>query len=73
MTTQDPEAEVARAFLKWDDDRDGRIDRFEFQGLVEELAPGYAARASKYFDEMDTDDNKTISYDEFIAWWNTED
>lgn len=65
----DLEAEVARAFLRWDHDRNGRINRFEFQGLVEDLAPERASDASAAFDEMDTDDDKTISYDEFLSWW----
>lgn len=68
MTTEF-EAELARAFLRWDVDRNGRIDRLEFQGLVEELAPERGADASAAFEQMDYDDNRSISYDEFLGWW----
>ena len=62
-------AKAASAFLRYDRDRDGYIDRFEFQGLIEELVPERAKDASVAFDEIDKDDDKRLTFDEFMAWW----
>lgn len=66
---EDFEGMLAQAFMRWDINENGRIDRFEFQGLIEELAPDRAANASDAYDEMDHDDDKRITFDELLRWW----
>jgi len=58
---------VRAAFRVWDRNGDGVISKREIQGLLRHQMPNLTARQIRVLtDVMDTDDDGTIDYDEFI-------
>lgn len=53
-----------------DSNRDGLITLGEFVRLMSALDAGVTAEECRIgFEEIDTDHNGAISFDEFVAWW----
>lgn len=70
--TMEPEEleELKESFDYNDADNDGRIDLDEFVRMLEQLeAQMTSAEVRVGFRDIDTDDNGTISFDEFLNWW----
>lgn len=62
--------ELMQIFEHFDGDRNGRIDRSEFKGLMHALgvrAPD--AELDGNFDVIDSNGNGTIEFNEFGLWW----
>lgn len=65
----DPE-ELRETFDHFDSDSNGRIDRAEFNRLLDALGAGMSpAEADTGFDAIDSDHSGAISFAEFEAWW----
>lgn len=60
---------IAKVFIKYDRDGNGRLDPGELRALTrdlgQELSEAEVAVAMKYLDE---DDNGTIEFNELVAW-----
>lgn len=62
--------ELSESFRYNDANKDGLIEFAEFVEMLAQLESGIgAAEARIGFDEVDTDDDGAISFDEFVAWW----
>ena len=77
MTTKKPSADelqdLREAFEYNDRDGDGRIQKDEFVAMLDELDAGMTPRDMEIgFQDIDTNDDQLIDFDEFVAWW-TED
>jgi len=49
---------------------DGRLDRDEFRQLMRGLEAGASAdQVNLGFDEIDTDNDGYIEFEEFVDWW----
>ena len=60
------------AFGEFDKDGNGEIDLPEFRELVASLGLELdRAAAEALFDSIDTDEEGTIDYEEFQAWWTS--
>ena len=60
------------AFAEYDKDGNGEIDLLEFRELVAALGLDLdPAAAEKLFDSIDEDEEGTIDYEEFQAWWTS--
>ena len=65
--------ELREAFEYNDRDGDGRIEPDEFVTMLDELEANMSAKEAKIgFQDIDTNDDGLIDFDEFVAWW-TED
>jgi Ca2+-binding EF-hand superfamily protein len=65
--------ELREAFEYNDRDGDGRIQKDEFVVMLDELDAGMTPRDMEIgFQDIDTNDDQLIDFDEFVAWW-TED
>jgi calmodulin len=66
----DHRREVQAHFIQADADGDKRIDRKEFRALLTDLEADMSPEESEIgFDEIDTDNDGLIDFDEFLAWW----
>jgi len=71
--TDDALAELREAFEYNDRDGDSRIEPEEFVTMLDELEANMSAKEAKIgFQDIDTNDDGLIDFDEFVAWW-TED
>jgi Ca2+-binding EF-hand superfamily protein len=62
--------ELREAFDYNDRDGDGRIEKDEFSAMLEELDAGMSKRDVEIgFQDIDTNDDQLIDFDEFVAWW----
>lgn len=60
--------EVKRTFVIYDDDKSGFLDREEFIHAVQQ--GGFTEEeAAECFDEIDTDQSGSVSYEEFEEWY----
>jgi Ca2+-binding EF-hand superfamily protein len=62
--------ELRELFDEIDADNNSRIDRHEFGKLLEGLGADMSEdEADIGFDIIDTDNDRGIDFNEFIAWW----
>jgi Ca2+-binding EF-hand superfamily protein len=62
--------ELREAFEYNDRDSDGRIDQDEFIAMLDELDAGMSnGDMAIGFQDIDTNDDQLIDFDEFVAWW----
>lgn len=62
--------EAQAQFTQADRDHDRRINRTEFRDMMANLADDMSEEEVAIgFDEIDTDDDGLIDFDEFVAWW----
>ncbi|MGH8496279.1 MAG: EF-hand domain-containing protein [Gammaproteobacteria bacterium] len=62
--------ELSESFRYNDSNGDGRLDFAEFVNMLRDLEANVsAAEARVGFDEIDSDDDNAIEFDEFIEWW----
>lgn len=67
-------AALKEAFDKADVDESGGLDCAELAGLAASLGSELTARQLEVaIDLLDTDRDGTVSYEEFTAWWGTQD
>lgn len=52
----------------WDSDGSGELDEKEFKAIVQSIGASIND-AERFFTEIDTDTNGTISMQEFLNWW----
>lgn len=67
----DEELEELRESFDYNDrDHDGRIELTEFAEMLDELDSGMSKREVAIgFNDIDTNDDGLIDFDEFVAWW----
>lgn len=62
--------ELSESFRYNDVNKDGLIEFSEFVEMLGQLEAEVSdAEARIGFDELDSDDDGAISFDEFVAWW----
>lgn len=62
--------EVQAHFAQADSDHDRRINFPEFRELLANLEAEMSEDEARIgFDEIDTDDDGSIDFEEFLAWW----
>ena len=65
-------AELREAFDHFDLNRDGRLQRHEFVQFMRELDPNMRAEETHIgFDEIDSDRDHLIAFEEFVRWWTS--
>jgi Ca2+-binding EF-hand superfamily protein len=74
MANQKPSAEeldeLRETFDYNDRDKDGRIRLAEFSAMLDELEAEMSRREIEIgFNDIDTNDDGLIDFDEFVAWW----
>ena len=63
-------AEIRALFEKADADHNNRIDREEFGKLLDALGADMSTEEADIgFDIIDSDNDRGIDLDEFVAWW----
>ena len=68
--TQEQLDELREDFDFNDANGDGRIQYLEFVALLGDLDADMSQEVARIgCDEIDTDDDGTIGFDEFVAWW----
>lgn len=71
--TEEQLDELRETFDYNDRDEDGRIEPEEFVQMLDELGAEMSEKEAKIgFQDIDTNDDGLIDFDEFVAWW-TED
>lgn len=64
------EKELREAFDQFDQDKNGTIDRTEFEELIDSLDPGMTDEEKDVgFQAVDTNGNGRIEFSEFFSWW----
>ncbi|HLT92709.1 MAG TPA: EF-hand domain-containing protein [Woeseiaceae bacterium] len=64
-------AELRETFNYNDPNGDGKIDYDEFRRMLDDLNAGVSEEEARIgFDEIDSDDDGAIQFDEFIDWWS---
>ena len=62
--------ELSESFRYNDVNKDGLIEFGEFVEMLGQLEAEVSTDEARIgFDEVDTDDDGAISFDEFVAWW----
>jgi calmodulin/calcium-binding protein CML/plastin-2 len=62
--------ELREAFDYNDRDGDGRIQLDEFSAMLDELEAGMTGTDIEIgFQDIDTNDDGLIDFEEFVAWW----
>ncbi|MBL8201521.1 MAG: EF-hand domain-containing protein [Chromatiales bacterium] len=62
--------ELSESFRYNDTNKDGLIGFAEFVEMLGQLEADVGDDEARIgFDEVDTDDDGAISFDEFVAWW----
>lgn len=71
MSLQPDEIEELKESFRYNDrNADGRIGFAEFLEMLEQLEAGIEEEEARIgFDEVDTDDDGSIDFEEFAAWW----
>lgn len=70
MADQPWRTDLKTAFARFDADRSGKIDRREFDQLLNELGSSMPEREREIgFALIDTDEDGAITCDELAAWW----
>ena len=65
--------ELREAFDYNDRDSDGRISLSEFIDMLDELEAEMSNEDAQIgFQDIDTNDDGLIDFDEFVAWWSEE-
>lgn len=65
--------ELRETFDYNDRDGDGRIELDEFYEMLDELESDMSEREAKIgFEEIDTNDDGLIDFEEFVAWWTSD-
>ncbi len=68
--TPEKMAELEESFRFNDPNGDGKIDFGEFRSMLRDLDAGVSDEEARIgFDEIDTDDDGAIDFDEFLSWW----
>ncbi len=68
--TQEQLDELREDFEFNDANGDGRIQYLEFVALLGDLDADMSQEVARIgFEEIDTDDDGAIGFDEFVAWW----
>ena len=63
--------ELREAFDYNDRDSDGRISLSEFIDMLDELEAAMSNEDAQIgFQDIDTNDDGLIDFDEFVAWWS---
>jgi calmodulin/calcium-binding protein CML/plastin-2 len=63
--------ELRETFDYNDRDGDGRIQLDEFAAMLDELDADMSKREIEVgFQDIDTNDDQLIDFDEFVAWWS---
>lgn len=69
--TPDEIAELRESFTYNDPNGDGKIDFREFRNMLNDLEAGVSADEARIgFEEIDTDNDGAIEFEEFIDWWS---
>jgi len=62
--------ELRETFDYNDRDGDGRIEMAEFVAMLDELDAGMSPHDMEIgFQDIDTNDDQLVDFDEFVAWW----
>lgn len=70
MPTPERLAELRESFQYNDRNGDGKIDFSEFLNMLEDLEANVEAGEARIgFDEIDTDNDQAIIFQEFVDWW----
>ncbi len=65
--------ELRESFAQCDRNGDGRIQYAEFKQLLENLDAATSPDESWIgFQELDTDNDQLIDFDEFVSWWSAD-
>ena len=71
--TEEQLEELRDTFDYNDRDEDGRIELDEFTNMLDELEADMSEQEAKVgFQDIDTNDDGLVDFEEFVAWW-TED
>lgn len=63
--------ELRETFHHYDSNHDGSISLAEFARLLDALGAGMHEDELRLgFEALDTDGNHSISFEEFVAWWD---
>lgn len=63
--------ELRESFDYNDRDHDGRIELNEFAEMLDELEGDMSKQEIEIgFNDIDTNDDGLIDFDEFVAWWS---
>jgi serine/threonine protein kinase len=73
-TLETLKARVRKIFDLFDTDQNGFLDATEFQELAYALGETISKEeAQRYVNELDTNKDGQVSFDEFFAWWQKQD
>jgi len=71
--TEEQLGELREDFAYNDQDANGRLSFDEFRTLLEDLEAGISEEEARIgFEEIDTDRDGAIEFDEFVAWWTAD-
>ena len=65
-------AEIRRHFEFFDDDKNGYIDFAEYRDMLKLMGQKVSTEeAAESFSTIDTDCDGQVSFEEFVAWWQS--